>query len=134
MSQERTIASLYARRRRLILGLQDFAHRTEVYRSAIADVEAKLRPLVISVRPLMPRRQCPHFTSREFSRGCQDALREADGKPLTANEIVDFLMRREGMDTSDGALRKAMGRRVRETLRRMRLRGTIGDYARDRCQ
>ncbi len=134
MTRERTIASLYARRRRLTLGLQDFERRAEVYRATLAEIEAKLQALVPSVRAFAPRKRCPHFTSRELSRGCQDALREADGKPLTTDDIAVSLMRRKGLDTGDGAMRKAMRRRAYQALRRMRLRGTFESYSRDRCQ
>ena len=134
MTRERTVASLYARCRRLILGLRDFERRAEVYRSVLAEVETKLQMLVPASRVFEPRKRCPHFTSREFGRGCQDVLREAGGKPLTIDDIAFLLMQRKGLDTDDGAMRKAMRRRVRETLRRMRLRGTLGDYAWDRCQ
>jgi hypothetical protein len=134
MTRERTIASLYARRRRLTLGLQDFERRAEVYRAVLAEVEAQLRALVPSVRAFAPRKRCPHFTSREFSRACQDVLREADGKSLTTDDIAVLLMQRKGLDPGDGVLRKAMRRRVYQALRRMRLRGTLGDYPQDRCQ
>ena len=123
MASARTIASLYARRRRLILGLQDFERRAEVYRSALAELEATLQTLVPFVPPFMPRKRCPYFTAREFSRGCQDALRDAEGGVLTADEIAIFLMRRKGLDICNIALRKAIGRRVRGTLRRMMQRG-----------
>jgi hypothetical protein len=128
------IASLYARRRRLTLGLQDFERRAEVYRAVLAEVEAQLQTLVPSVRAYVPRKQCPHFTSREFSRACQDALREADGKSLTTDDIAVLLMQRKGLDPGDGAMRKAMRRRVYQALRRMRLRGSLRDYPQDRCQ
>jgi hypothetical protein len=134
MSRERTIASLYARRRRLTLGLQDFEGRAEVYRAVIAEVEAQLQALVGSVRAYAPRKRCPHFTSREFSRACQDALREADGKSLTTDDIAVLLMQQKGLDPGDGAMRKAMRRRVYQALRRMRLRGSLRDYPQDRCQ
>ena len=119
MTHSRTIASIYARRRRLILGLQDFERRAEVYRSTIVELEAELRALVPVVPPFAPRRRCPHFTAREFSRGCHDALRELEGSDPSAEEITSFLMRRKGLDISDVALREAIGRRVRGTLRRM---------------
>jgi hypothetical protein len=134
MSRERTIASLYARRRRLTLGLQDFERRAEAYRAVLAEVEAQLQALIPSVRAYTPRKRCPHFTSREFSRACQDVLREAGGKSLTTDDIAVLLMQRKGLDTDDGAMRKAMRRRVCQALRRMRRRGTESDYARDRCQ
>jgi hypothetical protein len=99
-----------------------------------AEVAAQLQALIPSVRAYTPRKRCPHFTSREFSRACQDILREAGGKSLTTDDIAVLLIQRKGLDTDDGAMRKAMRRRVCQALRRMRRRGTESDYARDRCQ
>src|SRR3954451_5381869 len=134
MSRERTIASLYARRRRLTLGLQDLERRAEVYRAVLAEVEAQLQALVPSVRAFAPRRQSLHCTPREFSRACHEVLREADGRSLTADEIAVLLMQRKGLDSGDRAMRKAMRRRVYRALRDMGLRGTLGDPPQDRCQ
>ena len=134
MSRERTIASLYARRRRLTLGLQDFERRAEVYRATLAEVEAQLQALVPPVRAYTPRKQSLHFTSREFGRACHDVLREADGRFLTNDEIAVLLMQRKGLDSGDRAMRKAMRRRVYRALRDMRLRGALGDPSQDRCQ
>jgi hypothetical protein len=120
MGNARTIASLLARRRRLILGLQDFDRRAAVYRSSIAEVEARLQTLLPLVAPYVPRKRCPHFTARELNRGCQDALREREGRALVVDEIVTFLMRRKGLDIQDSTLRKGIQRRVRDVLRRMR--------------
>jgi hypothetical protein len=122
MVNARTVASLYARRRRLILGLQDFERRAEVYRSAVAELEAKLQTLVPFVPPFNPRKSSQYFTSREFIRGYYDAVREADGGILTPNEIAIFLMRRKGLDISDTALQKTIRRRVLGTLRRIKRR------------
>jgi hypothetical protein len=134
MSRERTIASLYARRRRLTLGLRDFERRAEVYRAVLAEVEAQLKALVPSVMPYTPHKAPLHFAPREFSRACHDVLREAGGKSLTTDEIAVLLMQRKGLDVGDRAMRKAMCRRVYRALRDMRLRGTLGDPPQDLCQ
>jgi hypothetical protein len=120
MGDARTIASLLARRRRLILGLQDFERRASVYRSSIVEVDARLQTLLPLVAPYVPRKRCPYFTAREFNRGCQDALREGEGPTLMVDEIVTFLMRRKGLDIQDSTLRRGIRRRVRDVLRRMR--------------
>lgn len=126
MANERAIASLYARRRRLILGLQDFERRADAYRSALAEVEAKLQKSIPFVSPFKPRRRFQYFTSGEFIRGFHDALREADGAVLTPGDIVIFLMQRKGMDISDATLRQSVRRRVLRVLRRRKRHGTNG--------
>lgn len=126
MGSERVIASLYARRRRLILGLKDFERRADAYRSALGEVEAKLQASAPFVSPFKPRSLSQYFTPTEFIRGFDDALREADSKVLPPGDIVIFLMRRKGMDISDAALRQTVRRRVLRVLRRMKRRGTNG--------
>jgi hypothetical protein len=123
MESERLIASLYARRRRLILGLQDFERRAEVYRSAIAELETKLQALRPFVPPFRSRGGSQYFTPREFARGYYDALGEAEGETLTADDVAIFLMRRKELAVSDTVLRKSIRRRVVEMRRRMRRRG-----------
>jgi hypothetical protein len=123
MESERLIASLYARRRRLILGLQDFDRRAEVYRSAIAQIETKLRALRPFVPPFRSRGGSQYLTPRDFSRGYYDALREVEGETLTADDVTIFLMRRKGIPVSDPVLRKSIRRRVVAMRRRMRRRG-----------
>ena len=133
MGSERLIASLYARRRRLILGLRDFERRAEVYRSAIAEIESQLQVLRSSVPPFKPRKRNHDFTSREIARGYHDAVRETEGKTLDADDVVIILLRGKGLDVSDTIICKAMRRRVLDMRRRMRRRGAT-TYGRARCQ
>jgi hypothetical protein len=119
MESERLIASLYARRRRLILGLKDFERRAEVYRSAIMALESKLQALRPSVPAFKPHRPSQYFTPREFTRGYHDAVREAEGKILTVDDVVIFLMRSKGLNDSDTVMRKTVRRRVLAMRRRM---------------
>lgn len=123
MVSERLIASLYARRRRLILGLQDFERRAEVYRSTISEIETRLQTLRPFVPPFRSLVGSQYFTPREFALGYYDAIREAEGETLTADDVAIFLMRRKGLAVSDTVLRKAIRRRVVAMRRRMRRRG-----------
>jgi hypothetical protein len=122
MANERTIASLYARRRNLTLGLQDFQRRAEVYRSIIAEVEAKLQVLVPFVPPFKARKRCQHFTPREFMQGYYDAIRELEPDAADPDGITNFLMRRKALDISDIVLRKSIKRRVGAACRRLKRR------------
>jgi hypothetical protein len=120
MANERTIASLYARRRNLTLGLQDFQRRAEVYRSAIAEVEAKLQALVPFVPPFKPRKRSQNFTPREFMQGYYDAVRELGPDAANPDSITAVLLRRKALDASDIALRKSTRRRVVAARRRIK--------------
>ena len=79
-----------------------------------------LRP---SVPPFKPRKRGQDFTSREIARGYPDAVRDAGGKTLAADDVVTFLLRGKGLDVSDAVMRKGMRRRVMDMCRRMRRRG-----------
>ena len=124
MDNERKIGSLYARRRRLILGLQDFERRAEVYRSAIIALEAELRELRLFVPAFKPRKSNPHFTAEEFIREYYDAVREKEGRISSVDDVVIILMRRKGLDVADTLLCKATRRRVVAMRRMLRQRGS----------
>ena len=94
MDNERLIASLYARRRRLILGVQNLERRAEVYRSTISEIETRLQTLRSFVPAFKPRRSSQHFTSRELVRGYYAAISELEGETLSADDVVIYLMRR----------------------------------------
>ena len=120
MANERTIASLYARRRNLTLGLQDFQRRAEVYRSTLVEVEAKLQALVPFVRPFKPRKRCQYFTPREFMQSYYDAVRELGRDAANPDSITAVLLRRKALDASNIVLRKSIRRRVVAARRRIK--------------
>jgi hypothetical protein len=125
MTNARTIASLYARRRRLTLGLQDFERRAAVYRATIAEVEADLSRALLFVPPLTQRRSPEHFGRREIGLGCRDALRDACGGGLSTDQVAIFLMRRKGLSIRDLSLRSKVGKQARGALRRLSVRGSV---------
>jgi hypothetical protein len=60
-----------------------------------------------------------HFVTGELTRRCQQALREAEGKPVTADELAILAMREKGLRIGDGELRADITRRFIWTLNRM---------------
>lgn len=65
------------------------------------------------------------FVTGELSRHMQTALREADGRAITADEIAVQAMREKGLDMGDGALRADTTRRFLWTLKRLLGRGAV---------
>ena len=124
MDNERKIGSLYARRRRLILGLQDFNRRAEVYREKILEVEEELGTLRQFVPAFKPRKSNPHFSADELIRGYYNAVRGAEAAVLAVDDLVIVLMQSKGLDVEDTVLRKAMRRRVVAMRRRLRQRSS----------
>ena len=60
-----------------------------------------------------------HFVVGELSRRCNQAMREADGQPTTADMLAVTAMPENGLDLGDGDLRQDIGRRFVWTLARM---------------
>lgn len=123
VSQAHTIASLYARRRRLVPGLADFDRRAAVYCASIAEVEAELAKLVLFVPTLVRRRAAPCLPAREGSRATMACLRDTD-RALTVREIVGQIIVALGLTVTEPQHVLAMEKRVRTSLQSMRRRGT----------
>jgi hypothetical protein len=70
-------------------------------------------------------RRTRYFARNELSRLCMDALRDADGAPLTTDAIAGRIIEVKGFDASDAALRKAIGDQALAVLRSVRKRGTV---------
>lgn len=87
-------------------------------RDSLVHVDATLRlldpeadPEAIPVK--RPTTRVKLFRQGELARLVRDALREANGEPIPADQIVTYLMRVGGHDES---ARKALAARVRGTL------------------
>jgi hypothetical protein len=65
-----------------------------------------------------------YFGRNELPRLILDALRTADGKPVTTDEIAAQIIKTKGFDAADAAMRKAIGEQALPTLRAYRKRGT----------
>ena len=63
--------------------------------------------------------------SRQSPRRAQAALREADGRVITADEIAVQATREKGLDMDDGELHADITKRFLWTLNRMPGRGSV---------
>jgi hypothetical protein len=54
-----------------------------------------------------------------------DALRAADGAPLTTDAIAGRIIDAKGFDAADAALRKAIGEQALALMRSFKKRGTV---------
>jgi hypothetical protein len=70
-------------------------------------------------------RRTRYFARNELSRLCMDALRAADDRLMTSNEITERIIEAKGFDAADAALRKAIGEQALALLRSFRKRGTV---------
>ncbi len=126
MFDARRVATLYARRRRLTLGLADFDRRAEAYRSALTEVEAELRTMVLFVPPLILR-----GTPFAVARDILGFLREAQ-TPLTTQEITLWVMAKRKLPPTDPRMIRLVQKRVRAALNRLAARGVVRSEAESR--
>ncbi len=101
-------------------------------RDSLVHVDATLRlldpeadPEAIPVK--RPTTRVKLFRQGELARMVRDALREANGEPIPADQIVTYLMRVGGHDES---ARKALAGRVRGTLAYLSRTGKVAKKVR----
>jgi hypothetical protein len=65
------------------------------------------------------------FARNELTRLCMDALRAADGAPMSTDEIAGHVIEAKSFDAADAALRKAVSEQALGMIRSFRKRGTV---------
>ena len=81
-------------------------------------------PEAIKPKPTYARRT-RYFARNEFSRLILGALRDAEGKRLSADEIVSHALAAKGYDAADAIMRGAVRKQALTMLRVYRKRGTV---------
>jgi hypothetical protein len=118
------IERLYSRRRRLILRAERLERSAAESRAVVAQIEAELSSLVLFVPPMLQRKPNPHFKPGEMARRCRAVMREAD-RSVYVPEIIAALMKAKKLDHADLALRREIGKQIRNALFYMERRGTV---------
>ena len=116
--------------------------RAEIER-AIAELEREIRrrraeimqldkaivlfaPSVVAAkREATKFKRSAHFLTGELTRLCQDCLRRADGRMLTAHEMAVTALHAKGLDAGDAELLADFRKRIAWTLTRMLGSGTV---------
>ena len=79
-----------------------------------------------NIRPKAPAAaRSGFFANGEISRRCREAVRRADGKQISAEEIVRWTMAEKGLDPEDAKLRYNMIKRFLGALHRLQMSGAI---------
>ena len=73
---------------------------------------------------MIQRKPNPNFTPGEMARRCQAVTRDS-GRPVYVPEIIAALMKAKRLDESDWALRRGIGRQVRNARLYMERRKSI---------
>jgi hypothetical protein len=83
-------------------------------------------PSIIDAKRQATRfKRSAHFLTGELTRQCQDSLREAKDRPITATEIAVTALHGKGLDAGDPELRMDFVGRIAWTLNRMLRRGAV---------
>ena len=70
-------------------------------------------------------RRTHYFARNELSRSILGALRDAEGKPLSADEIVGQVLAAKGYDLADAVMRGTVRKQALMMLRTYRKRGMV---------
>jgi hypothetical protein len=133
MSEPHIVSTL--RRKRAEIGgyIRDLEREIKRQRAALAHIDATMRLFSPgsepeAIKPSKTYRRTRYFAHGELARLCLDALRKAEGKPITAGEIAAAVVTEKGLPI-DGA---AVTEMVLAVLRRLAKRGTVAKHGTSR--
>src|SRR3954452_19470168 len=106
------VISALREKRALVSGLiERLERKLEQHRADLTHIDGVLRlfqpdrdPGEIKPKRIYARRT-RYFARNELTRLCMDALRTANGKPLTTDEIAGRVTEAKGFDAADAVLR-----------------------------
>jgi hypothetical protein len=129
MENSELISGLIAKREEalndiVVLKKQILVKRADL--KAIESAIAVVTPSIAAAKRIATRHaRSRYFTSGELSRRCQDALRNARGEWITAEDIALIAMKDKALDPSNVELRGDFTRRLLWTLNRFTIRGAV---------
>lgn len=129
MEEAAVISGLLEKRAELERSIAELERQIRMRRSEIQQLDATIcmfAPSIIDAEGKATRwKRSAHFLTGELIRQCQDSLREARGRAVTATEIAVTALHAKGLDAGDAELRADLIKRIHWTLTRMLRRGTV---------
>ncbi|MEE3500474.1 hypothetical protein [Acidiphilium acidophilum] len=129
MDNNELIAALIYKRNEAEQDIITLKKRVALRRSELHQIDCAIKVLTPDLRTarLIATRHARSrfFVSGELSRRCQDALREAKGTWITAEDIARIAIREKGLSPDDAAIRGDFTRRLLWTLNRFVKRETV---------
>lgn len=129
MEHEAVVAGLLAKRAEIESQIAELERQVRKHRTEVQSIDKAIllfEPSLVRAKAEVTQwRRSAHFVTGELTRRCQTALREAQGRPITADAITVDAMREKGLDLGDGALRMDIQKRLLWTLNRMLARGAV---------
>lgn len=123
MESQNIIAALLVKRSEIQKAIAVLQREERKHKADMAQLDATIRLFAPSVtlakREVTQWTRSVHFVTGELTRRCQQALREAEGQAVTADELAILSMKEKGLAIGDGDLRADITRRFLWTLNRM---------------
>ncbi len=129
MEHTPVVAGLLAKREEIAQQIAELERQIRRHKAEIAQIDGTIGLFAPDVkqakREVARFARSAHFVTGELSRRVQTALREAEGRAITADEIAVQAMREKGLDLGDGELRADITRRFLWTLNWLLARGAV---------
>ncbi|HJS87768.1 MAG TPA: hypothetical protein VJ779_20130 [Acetobacteraceae bacterium] len=129
MENTPVVAGLLAKREEIAKWIAELERQIRKHKAEIAQIDGAIglfAPDVTQAKREVTRfARSAHFVTGELTRRVQTALREAEGRAVTADEIAVQAMREKCLDMGDGELRADITRRFLWTLNRLVGRGAV---------
>ena len=123
------IAALLVKRAEIGKAIADLQRQERKRNAEMVQIDAAIKLFAPSVtlakREATKFARSVHFVVGELSRRCNQAMREANGQPVTADVLAVAAMREKGLDMGEGELRRDISRRFFWTLNRMLPRNAV---------
>jgi multidrug resistance efflux pump len=129
MEEAAVISGLLEKRAELERSIAELERQIRMRRAEIGQLDSTIcmfAPSIIDAKRQATRfKRSAHFLTGELTRQCQDSLREAKGRLITATEIAVTALHQKGLNSGDAELKADFTKRIAWTLNRMLRSGAV---------
>jgi hypothetical protein len=132
------VSGLIAKRAELAGIIDQLQRQLDQHRADLTHIDGVLRVLASdldpeTIRPKRPYRRNRYFARNELSRLCLGVFREAEGEPVSIDDLTRQVIAAKGFDPADGILRAAIRDQVADIVKRLHRRGEVEKIGRGRA-
>jgi hypothetical protein len=126
----RVVAGVIAKRRELTGIIAELERQLAQHRADLTHIDGVLRVLASdfdpeTIKPKRIYRRSRYFAYNELSRLCLAALRTAEGKPLSIDDLAIQVMTAKGFNLADAILRASIRDRIGPIIKRLHRQGIV---------